>query len=569
MKLRGKLLTIAIAPVALLCIILSVFISNKAETALKKEVTEALQSTVYALRDDISDLDGNQYYIGEDGCLYNHEYYNVTEDTVVLDLIKDKCGIYTTVFYGNTRYSTSVTDDKGERVIGTTAGDAVVDTVINKGQEYFAENVNVPGIPCFAYYIPLYNDTENGQEAIGMVFAGKPQEVVDGTVGALTSGVILMAVAILVVALLVVFPVSIAISKRFGAGVAALEKVANGDLSEETDSALLAQKDETGDIARSVENLRNQLTSIVTDIVKKSNDVDESSSMLGDTSEESAHSIEQVERAVQEVAEGATSQAADTTHATEKVIVMGELVERTNESLEKLYTVSDEMETNGKAAADTLGKLEDINTRAKDAIKIIYEQTNTTNESAKKISEAVSLITSIAEETNLLSLNASIEAARAGEQGRGFAVVAGQISKLAEQSNESAKHIEEIITSLMEDSEKAVTTMDEVNVIMSDQSTMVNETADTFKSVLDGINNSRQSVKEISTNMKDLNTSRESVTDIVSNLSAIAEENAASTEETSAAATEVSASMQEISANAARLREIAIQLKNSVDIFKL
>lgn len=563
MRLRGKILTISIVPVLLLCLIISFYVSNKAETSMKSEVKDALVSTVYAAREAVGETNGNNFFIGEDGCLYNGER-NITNETEYMDNIKSETGIVTTIFYGDTRYSTSVTKD-GKRVIGTQAGAAVVSTVITGGKEYFAENVDVVGSPYFAYYAPLYNGDGS---VCGMVFAGKSQAVVDEAVSTLVKGVILVAALVVIICLLIVTPVSMAISKRFGTGVSLLEQVANGDLTITVDEKLIAQKDETGDIAKSVDNLKSRLSDIVSNIVEKSNDVDSSSELLGLSSEESAHSIEQVERAVQEVAQGATSQASDTTNATEKVIVMGELVERTKENLDKLSSVSNEMETNGNAASDILNKLEEVNVKAKSAIKVIYDQTNTTNESAKKISEAVNLITSIAEETNLLSLNASIEAARAGEQGRGFAVVAGQISKLAEQSNESAKHIEEIITSLMEDSEKAVETMDEVNSIMENQSEMVNETSDTFKGVLTGITKSRESVKEISTNMTDLNVSRTSVTDIVSNLSAIAEENAASSEETSAAATEVSASMQEISANAAHLRELASQLKKSVDFFK-
>lgn len=569
MRLRGKLLTIAIVPILLVSVVLGIYISSTASKTLKEEIQMALQSTVYALRDDYTSLDGNNYFIGEDGCLYNGEDWNITEDTEAMDLIKKETGIVTTVFFGKTRYSTSVTKDTGERVIGTDAGDAVVTRVVTNGEEYFAENVDVVGKPYFAYYIPLYNDVDGKQVACGMVFAGKPQADVDKEVSALIIGIIVCAAAVIAIALLAVTPISIAISKRFQNGVDVLECVSHGDLTMKVDERLLGRKDETGDIARSVKNLEDKLSAVLGDIFSKSKEVDECASTLGDAAEECAGTIEQVEHAVSEIADGATSQAGDTTDATEKVIVMGELVEQTNESLEKLYKVSDEMETNGQAAASTLEKLEDINVKAKEAIEVIYEQTNTTNESAKKISEAVSLITSIAEETNLLSLNASIEAARAGEMGRGFAVVASQISKLAEQSNESAHHIEEIITSLMEDSEKAVTTMDEVKVIMNDQSDMVVESGNSFKEVIAEINSSRESVKEISDNMKELNKSRESVTDIVSNLSAIAEENAASTEETSASTTEVSASMQEISADALHLKSIATDLQEAISMFKL
>lgn len=104
-----------------------------------------------------------------------------------------------------------------------------------------------------------------------------------------------------------------------------------------------------------------------------------------------------------------------------------------------------------------------------------------------KIRAAVDLITSIAEETNLLSLNASIEAARAGEQGRGFAVVAGQIQKLAEQSNESAGSIADIIGELLKDSENSVHIMEEVQEIMNEQQEKLQATRRQFMEVGDGI----------------------------------------------------------------------------------
>ncbi len=569
MKLRGMLLTIALIPVLVVCATLGIYVSVTSSKSLKAEIEMALRSTVYAVRDDYKDPNGNNYHVDDKNYILYNGDWNITEDCEALDLIKKETGIVTTIFYGNTRYSTSVTDEKGKRAIGTTAGDTVVNRVIKNQEEFFAENVDVNGEPHFAYYIPLYDNVDGKKVAVGMVFAGKPQSDVNAEINSLIMGILFVALGVVAVALVAVVPLSMSISKRFQSGVEVLGRLGEGDLTVSVDSSLLTKKDETGDIARSVATLKNKLSDVLGDIIRKSSDVDECAAALGEASEECANSVEQVEHAVNEIAEGATSQAADTTSATEKVILMGELVEQTNESLEKLYKVSDEMESNGKAAAGTLDKLVAINDKAKSAIEIIYEQTNTTNESAKKISEAVSLITSIAEETNLLSLNASIEAARAGEMGRGFAVVAGQISKLAEQSNESAHHIEEIVTSLMEDSAKAVSTMDEVKVIMNDQSDKVIESGNTFKQVIEEINVSRDNVKEIAGNMEELNKSRQSVTDIVSNLSAIAEENAASTEETSASATEVAASIQEISANAAHLKEIAANLQQTVSIFKI
>ena len=564
MKLKGKLLLVSIVPILVASLVIGFYVSEKATGSMKAEIKDALHSTCLLLRENATEVEGNDYYVENDQ-LFNGTR-NLTIETEIMDSIKAETGIVTTLFFGNTRYSTSVIQDDGKRALLTTAGDAVVTKVINNKQEYFAENVNVVGKPYFAYYIPLLDDDGN---AVGMVFAGKPQATVNATVRSLITGIILVAVLVIVACFAVAWLVAGAISKRFGYSVTTLASVANGDLTNEIPEKLLNNKDESGDICRSINDLQDKLQGIVENIKAKSGDVDSFAGTLGGTCEKCATTLDQIEHSVQEIAEGATSQATDTTDATEKVIQMGELVERTNESIEKLNEVADGMETSGKAASETLTKLEGVNAKAKDAIEIIYEQTNTTNESAKNIGEAVSLITSIAEETNLLSLNASIEAARAGEQGKGFAVVASQISKLAEQSSESAKKIEEIITSLVEDSEKAVNTMNEVNVIMNNQSEMVAETATAFKEIIEGVKQSRDNASEISENMRQLNKSRQTVTDIVSNLSAIAEENAASTQETSASTTVVNQDMQELASDARRLTDIAEDLGNQVSVFKL
>ena len=248
---------------------------------------------------------------------------------------------------------------------------------------------------------------------------------------------------------------------------------------------------------------------------------------------------------------------------------MGNLVEETSAQVEELYNNASDMQKSSDEATSTLNELNIINQRARAAIDVIYEQTNTTNESALKIREATNLITAIADETNLLSLNASIEAARAGEQGRGFAVVAAQIQKLAEQSNESARQIEQIITSLIQDSTKAVETMDEVREIMENQSENVEKTEQMFAMVKSGIDHSIQGVNLIAEKTKSLDEARVNVVDVVQNLTAIAEENAAGTQETSASTVEFGNMMGDIQSSSGKLSSIASDLDESMKIFKL
>lgn len=347
-------------------------------------------------------------------------------------------------------------------------------------------------------------------------------------------------------------------------------RLANMDFSEIAgQERLTARTDETGRMSRAVAELRGQLVEVVNELREQSEQLFAASDVLNTNASETANTVEQVEKAVSDISDGATSQADETQKATENVILMGSMVEETTREVTELTDNANAMRISSQTAFDTLQNLAMINDRAREAIDVIYEQTNTTNESAMKIREATSLITSIAEETNLLSLNASIEAARAGEQGRGFAVVAGQIQKLAEQSSDSACRIEEIIDSLIEDSQKSVATMEDVKKIMESQNESVERTNESFVQVRDGITESLNGVTRIADKTKKLDEARINVVDVVQNLTAIAEENAASTEETSASVTEVSSIVYNISENANKLRDVADRLEKNMSIFKI
>lgn len=347
-------------------------------------------------------------------------------------------------------------------------------------------------------------------------------------------------------------------------------RLAHMDFTEiEGQDRLTARADETGQMSRAVAELRRQLADMVEELRGQSARLFEASDLMNANASETATTVEQVEKAVSEISEGASSQADETQKATENVILMGNMVEDTTKQVEELTDNANSMRKSSDEAFSTLKTLEEINDQARAAIDVIYEQTNTTNESAMKIREATTLITSIAEETNLLSLNASIEAARAGEQGRGFAVVASQIQKLAEQSNDSARQIETIIDSLIADSQKSVETMEDVKKIMESQNESVGRTNESFVQVQDGITQSLDGVNRIADKTKRLDEARVNVVDVVQNLTAIAQENAASTEETSASVTEVSTIVYSISENANNLKDIAEHLEQSMSIFKI
>ncbi|MEF2588304.1 MAG: methyl-accepting chemotaxis protein [Butyrivibrio sp.] len=379
-----------------------------------------------------------------------------------------------------------------------------------------------------------------------------------GETNSIRNDIIKFSLIIMVVVLAAAIAVGRLIAKPILKVTNSIFKLSKLELTvDEETKRITKRKDETGYMARAVESLADGLNGVITEIRTQSDNLYGTSEELASDANDTVNSVRQVEIAVSEVAEGASSQAQETADATSNVISMGGMIEKANSDVERLSESSKAIGEAVDEATEILDELLAINEKAVKSIDMIYERTNTTNKSVEDIKAAINIITSIAEETNLLSLNASIEAARAGEQGRGFAVVASQIQKLAEQSNESAKQIEDITEKLIEDSQQAVSGMQDVREIMNKQSTNVKNTNSAFDKVKDNIEVSIEGVKEITNLTGKLDSTRTAVTDTVQNLSAIAEENAASSQECSASVTEVCNIMERVTNDAVRLKEIS------------
>ena len=222
----------------------------------------------------------------------------------------------------------------------------------------------------------------------------------------------------------------------------------------------------------------------------------------------------------------------------------------------------------GSEVANSLKDLYTSNEGVLDAIDKIREQTSETDISVEKIKEAVNLIASIAEETNLLSLNASIEAARAGESGKGFAVVAVEISKLADQSNAASADIEKMIMNLGENSEKTISTMETVQDAINRQSEDMNNTRKIFekvkgciKSVAEGVTNIREATER-------LEGETFCIADDINNLNLQAETNMQNIEETLKAGEDVLKIVKDVSKMSMTVSTAANDMSDSVERFK-
>lgn len=331
----------------------------------------------------------------------------------------------------------------------------------------------------------------------------------------------------------------------------------------------LDRKDETGDMTRALATMQTNFIQLIQNIQDAVGVVSASSQELTATSEEVAASSDEVGNTIQELSNGAMDQAMETESGAGEINELSELIVRNDESINEVLAsseiVNNKIQEGLKVIEDLIIKTEDSG----QATNEIYGLIKNTNDSSEKIGSASAVIASIAEQTNLLALNAAIEAARAGDAGRGFAVVAEEIRKLAEQSTKSTKEIDVVVEELMMNSTNAVNKMEEVSNIVGSQVNSVSETEMKYKEISDAIVKTDDAVDKIRMSSERMQNKKTRIMEVVESLSAIAEENAASTEQVAATIQEQVASIQEISGSSEALSRTSMDLKASIDQFKL
>lgn len=337
--------------------------------------------------------------------------------------------------------------------------------------------------------------------------------------------------------------------------------------NEQQERRFVGLKDEVGNIMRAVLKLRGELTAVVTDLKNQSGNLFEQSASLSKSASDTMNNMKDTDRAVDEMANGATMLAQETQSASENVIEIGNMIDKVNDNTEELAKDADNMKELGENAENILRQLIAGQKEMVTHIGVVNDKTHEANKAAGKISEVVNLITEIASQTNLLSLNASIEAARAGEAGRGFAVVAENIKQLAEQTTSSAADIQDIIHDLEQKSGETVEKAEAVNNIVNKQSEDMKQTADILNQVITGITGLIDKIDSIAASVENMDKSKENVVDVIGNLSSVSQENAASTEETSASTTMAMETVKKIADEAVNLKDIAQELEDRMKQF--
>lgn len=563
-KLKYKILFVALLPILAVCIAVIIINNTVIKNALLSKTKNELQATAEALHTAYNQNSG-EYFKNDSGEIWKGTY-NVSLSQKLVVEMSEKTGSSLTFFYGDERIVTSLKDKKGDYILGSKAGDYVKKNVLQKGNDVFSSRVSVEGTMYYGYYIPVKQN--NSDDVIGMIFAGMPVKTVDKTIN-LVSGLLFFVLGIvLILTIFVCFIASKGIAAAIEDSVLVVQKMASGNLSVNINEKNLNRKDEVGKLSVSTKSLQESLHNMIGSISENTSRLDSSSKDMSNVAGQASDAMSSISENLKSVLSSAKNQAEVTGSVTENVNNINHMLGNTGDEVDGLSDAATDMLKSGSEVANSLKDLYTSNEGVLDAIDKIREQTSETDIAVEKIKEAVNLIASIAEETNLLSLNASIEAARAGESGKGFAVVAVEISKLADQSNAASADIEKMIMNLGENSEKTISTMETVQDAINRQSEDMNNTRKIFekvkgciKSVAEGVTNIREATER-------LEGETSCIADDINNLNLQAETNMQNIEETLKAGEDVLKIVKDVSKMSMTVSTAANDMSDSVERFK-
>lgn len=563
--LKLKLYLLTVAPVILLGVLLFIISERQMRSSLQSMATTRLDNVCETLARAYENMYEGDWAYDKESDSFTKGEHDLYATYDMLDSIHSESGIHITIFFGDTRRMTTVLGDGGARFVDTQAGEAAINAVLKQGKTYFSDNTLINNESYFSYYTPLVNSDGS---VVGMLFAGAPRsDVMDMVNGGLL--VILIGSVLLVIFdVTVVSLLTLNLVKTINNCVDAVVTLEAGTLSAHAEVGFFNKNDELGILAKSINSMAMRFLNVTKQIRSSSDVMKVNSDTLAVVTDSTNSSISEVSRAIEDVAKGSTSQANDTQDAAENIAEMGISIENIVADINDLAASAENSRETSRHAESAMEELIGINMETKSSVEKIVLQSETNVSAASRIQEVVNVISDIASQTNLLSLNASIEAARAGDLGKGFGVVALEVGKLADDSSRSAAEIEEIIKELVEN----IAQTSELTVLL-DQNTKnqidkLETTRKDFDTMLDNVDKMYEKTLAVQEEIKKINELRRNIDGIVEGLSALSEENAASSQETTASANMVVASMEQLSTSTQEINSLAAELAEIIAYFK-
>ena len=550
LSLKSMLIALSLVPLILAVAIISIVTSRIVVSSLKENTKEELRVAAKALR---------EYY--EYDIVNNNNLVDgfIAYDTSYIDSMKST-GVDLTLFKDNIRFMTTITDAGGRRIEGTPASDAVW-RAVSAGNDYYSDKVKINGLDYHVYYMPL----KFASKVYGMAFSGKPATTIQEAQRSIYK--IILSISALLVAVFGVITLIVArnVANPLREVAERIEHLLNINLDVRTKTKTSIR--ETSQLITAAAKLSAVLTDVVGKIQDSALSLTDTVKSTAEMAKESSYASTQIADSMQALAQTVVTMAGNVRDINENVSGMGTVIEQAVHNVENLSKGAGDMTEANNAALEYIESAAKSSVKSSAAIDLITAKINATDEAISKIGVKVRMITDIATQTNLLSLNAGIEAARAGEAGKGFGVVAAEIKKLAEDSNQSAEQINGIVDEIRALSGECVEQAAKVRELITEEGELLGTTRDKFMALAEEI---QDSVKEISS-VSDITARLEGIKDTilaaVSDLAAISEETSATNEQVAASIESIAGNVKKVSDDTETMNALADDLNEAISYF--
>ncbi|WP_348711838.1 methyl-accepting chemotaxis protein TlpC [Bacillus subtilis] len=559
MKLGTKILCLVFVVILLFSASVGTVMLKEITESMKQMATEKAKGDLALSSTYIDDVMSGDWQVKNNKLYKGQTQINGNED--IVDLLGEKTGDTITIFQGDTRVATNVMKN-GERAVGTQASSEVIAAVLKKGKRFYGQ-ADVAGSSYQTAYMPLKDQNGN---IIGMLYTGANQSILASLTQSLFTQFATVLVIVIMVSVILVLVFTRKINKRLNALKSAFESAGNGDMTIEVSDKT---GDELSELSVYYNKMRMKLNDTIQTVQQSALQLASASQQLSAGAEETNQASEKITEAVQQIANGAQDQITR--------------IENSESSLKQASADIRDISANTAAIADKgqlaqskadIGQKEIANVQAQmDAIHQSIQKSgeiiHQLDGRSKQIEQILSVITQIADQTNLLALNAAIEAARAGEQGKGFAVVADEVRKLAEESQQSAGQISKLIIEIQKDMNRSARSVEHVKTEAAEGVTMIQRTKDAFKEIAAATGEISAEISDLSASVTNISASAHQINDSFAANTADIKESTKNTRQAAALTEEQFAAMEEITAASETLSQLAEELTGIISQFKM
>ena len=583
-KVFWEFLFISLLPMAVLGLVITIYSTYTLKDGLQERTFESLKAVGETTLASVNTVYTGGWTITPDGVVMKGDTV-MTDNNLVFINVKKKSNMDVTLYYKGKLTATSLAMDheftdeekilmsQGVKIytefVGLDADERLVKDVMETNEDATYTSFEFNDVNCYAYCLPILNATGVAQ---GMILVTLDKADITKYILKSVIVIIVLAVILFVIMAFVSTKLTKSMVRSILINKNLVDRMETGDfdiIADETTLKLMNRKDEIGQMMSSMGKLHNQLCKVVTEMKGISGRLLEHGESLEQVTKQADETTGGIGIAVGEVATGAAHQAEEVSDASGNISQMGGLIKDIVAAAGVLTDSADDMLKAQEISQQQFNKLSQTNKNTMAAITAMNEQIGKTNTSIKFINEAVDMISSIADQTTLLSLNASIEAARAGEAGRGFSVVASEIQKLANESNDSATRIKANIAEVIQNSTNTMAEMQNMKTTIDEQIQCLDETIQQFDQLAQGVKATSSEAKNIEKYANKCDEARKHTEEIMNTLASISEENASGAEETTASMDTLAATMTQVSESSTDIERLARDMDNSLKFFRM